>query len=135
MCRWSQDVIKLTDKYEIYLKVLLTPTDPVGPFVQSYLLLLTDFNCDNFRKFLDIKGITRKGDQDAFIEEFRRHLPPTPSDILSLSCDEGVSNAPHSNSASNALNSMVKTSLNFVNAIKRTYTRPIENTSSDGIKY
>lgn len=134
---WSQVVTKATDHYELYLKVLLTPSEPVAPFVQSYLLLLTDFSHENFCRFLEIKGITKRNDQQAFLDEFHKHVPPTPQELT----DTNNSNNSNSSNGNNytsptatqsSLFSRLKSSLNVVNAIKRSYTRPIRNSSSDG---
>lgn len=133
--RWSQTVTRSTDKYELYLKVLLTPTDPIGPFVQSYLLLLTDFSQLNFGRFLEIKGISRKSEQEAFFDEFHRHVPPTPAELStiepSLTNDSSnvliVSTAGMINNAASSLFSRFKSSLNVVDAIKRSYTRQMKN--------
>jgi hypothetical protein len=129
--------MKATDHYELYLKVLLTPSEPVSPFVQSYLLLLTDLSHENFSQFLEIKGITRKSDQQAFLDEFYKHVPPTPQELTENCNDNNYinSNIAATNMTTtnqNSLFSRLKSSLNVVNAIKRSYTRPIRNSSSDG---
>lgn len=119
---WSQTVGRATERYELHLKVLLTPTDPVNPFVQSYLLLLTDFNLDTFQKFLEIKGIS-PSKRAEFVEEFQRHAPPTPSQIDAV-IPPVVTTA--TNITSEFINSAfdrLKSTLNVVNVIKRTYTR------------
>ena len=128
--RWSQVVTKTTSNYELHLKALLTPIEPVAPFVQSYLLLLTDFSHDNFCRFLEIKGITKR---QAFLDEFYKHVPPTPQELS----DEQPRTTDQSQPASTqtqttSLFSRIKSSLNVVNVIKRSYTRPIQNSSSDG---
>lgn len=128
---WSQEVTKATNNYELHLKVLLTPIDPVAPFVQSYLLLLTDFSEEMFCKFLEIKGISRKHDQQRpFLDEFYKHIPPTPQELLFQSSQpaEILDTQPLP-----SLFSRLKSSFNVVNAIKRSYTRPIKNSpSTDG---
>ena len=137
-CSWSQVVTKTTDHYELFLKVLLTPSEPVPPFVQSYLLLLTDFGHENFCKFLEIKGITRRSDQQAFLDEFYKHVPPTPQELTDNPKTTNSFSSPTStNTTTNttpqiSLFSRLKLSFNVVNAMKRSYTRPIRNSSSDG---
>ena len=141
--------MKATDRYELYLKVLLTPIEPLGPFVQSYLLLLTDFNQDHFCDLLEVKGITRKSDQQAFIEEFLKHVPPTPEQLNDqfYGVNNALGNANFNRNdtdtltttsalaftAASSLFSRLKSSFNVVNVIKRSYTRPIQNASSDGL--
>ena len=120
---WSQVVAKATERYELHLKVLLTPTDPVAPFVQSYLLLLTDFNLETFFKFLDLKSvpIARRSE---FIEEFTRHAPPTPSGInTEISAGQTGEISADLMSMANSAFDRIKSTLNVVNVIKRTYTR------------
>lgn len=120
--------MKATNHYELHLKVLLTPTEPVAPFVQSYLLLLTDFSTETFCRFLELKGISRKHDQQQpFLDEFFKHIPPTPQELTNKLVL--VPQSPPSTS----LFSRLKSSFNVVNVIKRTYTRPIANSpSTDG---
>ncbi len=87
--------------YEKLLKVLLTPIDPPIPFVQNYLLILADFDYENFLKVLNlkIKGYNHgnlnnsinyqhsllQGLQRTLKEEFLKHSPPTPSSFSSSS--------------------------------------------------
>lgn len=132
--RWSQVVTKATDHYELYLKVLLTPVEPVAPFVQSYLLLLTDFSQENFCRLLELKGISKRSEQQPFLDEFYKHVPPTPQELIEntreTTFSATVTSTPPTTSTS--LFSRLKSSLNVVNVIKRSYTRPIKNSSSDG---
>lgn len=130
---------KATDKYELCLKIMLTPIDPIGPFVQSYLLLLTDFNLGNFCKFLEIKGIFRKSEQQAFLDEFHKHVPPTPEQVLEIGEDYSSTSPPSTVTLSHTASGMIssvfsrlKSSLSVVNVIKRSYTRPIRNSRDDG---
>ena len=78
LAAWSTFINRTFERYEILLKVLLTPCEPPAPFVQSYLLLLADFDADTFSKLLELKGIVRRSEQLVYLDEFNRHAPPTP---------------------------------------------------------
>ncbi|KAG0178040.1 Vacuolar protein sorting-associated protein 53 [Apophysomyces sp. BC1034] len=58
-------------KVETILKTIMTPTDPVEGYVESYLFLIADKHIGNFTRLLDLKGI-KKADQSFLIEVFQR---------------------------------------------------------------
>ena len=74
---WSQVVVKATERYELHLKVLLTPTDPVAPLSNLYLLLLADFNLETFFKFSTLKACQPR-EEASSLKNLLRHAPPTP---------------------------------------------------------
>jgi hypothetical protein len=78
LAEWTSSVSKAVEGYETLLKVLLTPVEPVAPFVQSYLLLLADFELESFARLLELKGLVKRSDQLPYLDEFSRHAPPTP---------------------------------------------------------
>ncbi len=129
------------------MKVLLTPIDQYSPapFVQSYLLLLADFNLESFVRLLEIKGLVRRSDQGIFIEEFNKHIPPTPSDLnlsepkktngfdfgftfrttgqVKTGIETFNTDKNYVDSGASTFLSRIKSSLNVVSAIKKSYTR------------
>ncbi len=48
-------------------------------FVQSYILLLTDSTAEAFCRVLTVKGVSKTAEQQVFLDEFNKHIPPTPS--------------------------------------------------------
>jgi hypothetical protein len=72
-------VVRLTANYELLVKILLTPAEPMNQFIQSYILLLPDSSSDSFSRVLAVKGVTKSTEQQLYLDEFNRHVPPTPS--------------------------------------------------------
>lgn len=65
------------------IKCILLPVHPVSSFVETYVLLIGDPNPSNFKRTIELKGIT-KAEKAELIQEFARFLPETPSgDLLS----------------------------------------------------
>jgi len=67
------------------LKTLQVRSQPPEGLVQAYLIHIHDRSEPNFRKLLELKGISRKGDQAALIELFNAHkespsFAPNPTD-------------------------------------------------------
>ncbi|KAL1311689.1 hypothetical protein AAFC00_001793 [Neodothiora populina] len=60
-------------KLDPILKTLQVRASPPEGLVQAYLIHLRDRSEANFRKILEIKGITRKGDQAHLVELFNAH--------------------------------------------------------------
>ena len=106
---------------------------------------MADFNLESFVRILEIKGVIRRSDQGIFIEEFNKHIPPTPSD-LNLSEEpkkpngfdfgftfrttgkvktgnEAFNTDNYVDSGARTFLSRIKSSLNVVSAIKQSYTR------------
>lgn len=79
VCRWKLAVVQLTAQYELLVKILLTPAEPMHQFVQSYILLLTDSSSETFTRILAAKGVTKSAEQQLYLDEFNKHVPPTPS--------------------------------------------------------
>ncbi|KAK1053236.1 Vacuolar protein sorting-associated protein 53 [Friedmanniomyces endolithicus] len=59
-----------TAKLDPLLKTLQVRASPPEGLVQAYLIHIRDRSELNFRKILDLKGITRKGEQHSLIELF-----------------------------------------------------------------
>lgn len=82
-----------TAKLDPLLKTLQVRSSPPEALVQAYLIHIRDKNEANFRKILELKGITKKGDQNRLIELFNVHkvtpanenLPETNSFVSALS--------------------------------------------------
>lgn len=60
-------------KLDPILKTLQVRSSPPEGLVQAYLIHIHDRSEPNFRKILELKGITRKGDQAHLIELFNAH--------------------------------------------------------------
>lgn len=66
-------VAQSTGKLDPLLKTLQVRSSPPEGLVQAYLIHLRDRSEANFRKILDLKGITRKQDQSHLVELFNAH--------------------------------------------------------------
>lgn len=77
--KWAQIVTKQSVDYESLVKVLLTPIEPISPFIQSYLLLLTNCSAEMFSRVLTVKGRSKASEQQIYFDELAKHVPPTPS--------------------------------------------------------
>lgn len=87
MFRWKSAVVQLSSQYELLVKILLTPPEPVQQFVQSYILLLTDSSMDTFVRVLSVKGVYKAADQQLYFQELHKLVPPTPSGEAFLSSE------------------------------------------------
>ncbi|GAB7343330.1 hypothetical protein MBLNU457_1378t1 [Dothideomycetes sp. NU457] len=103
------------------LKTLQVRAQPPEGLVQAYLIHIHDRSEPNFRKLLELKGISRKAEQAALIELFNAHkesasFAPNPSDPsrglainnpaignLSLVSNPSVAAAPEKSSALSAV--------------------------------
>ena len=62
-----------TAKLDTILKTLQVRSTPAEGLVQAYLIHIRDRSEANFRKILELKGISRKGDQNHLVELFNAH--------------------------------------------------------------
>jgi vacuolar protein sorting-associated protein 53 len=53
--RFSKLVNRGFNRMETLLKAVMTPSDPVEGFIESYIFLIADKNTNNFQKIMDIK--------------------------------------------------------------------------------
>lgn len=70
---YSKHVSGSIGRVETILKVVLTQTTPPEGLVQNYFYLIGDRSVENFRKILDIKGLSRS-EQARFVELFHAHM-------------------------------------------------------------
>ncbi|KXT14048.1 hypothetical protein AC579_10524 [Pseudocercospora musae] len=90
-----------TAKLDPILKTLQVRASPPEGLVQAYLIHIRDRSEANFRKMLELKGITRKQDQNHLIELFNAHkasaanegLQPSNALIASLNTSAPVPSA------------------------------------------
>jgi len=74
-------VAHTTSKVDPLLKTLQVRASPPEALVQAYLIHIADRSDANFRKILDLKGVTKKQDQALLIELFHAHRDsPTQKD-------------------------------------------------------
>jgi len=71
---YLKHVARTLAKLDVLLKTLQVSTSPSEGIVQAYLIHVADSNPANFKKVLDLKGV-RKGEQAAFVELFKAHVP------------------------------------------------------------
>ncbi|EMC95291.1 hypothetical protein BAUCODRAFT_140466 [Baudoinia panamericana UAMH 10762] len=62
-----------TAKLDTLLKTLQVRSSPAEGLVQAYLIHIRDASENNFRKILELKGISRKQDQSHLVELFNAH--------------------------------------------------------------
>jgi len=74
-----------TAKLDPVLKTLQVRASPPEGLVQAYLIHIQDRSEANFRKILDLKGITRKPDQSHLVELFNAHKASPANDGLQAS--------------------------------------------------
>lgn len=72
-------------KLDTILKTLQVRSSPPEGLVQAYLIHLRDRSEPNFRKVLEIKGITRRGDQAHLVELFNAHKASPANENLQVS--------------------------------------------------
>ncbi|KAI8584232.1 hypothetical protein K450DRAFT_218778 [Umbelopsis ramanniana AG] len=96
------------NRMETLLKAVMTPSDPVEGFIESYIFLIADKSTNNFQKIMDIKGI-RKADQPQVMEAFQKRI--SSAETLADSSDIlGKLDLP----ATNVLPSSISTSFNTI---------------------
>ena len=80
---YAKRVALTTSKVDPLLKTLQVRAFPPEALVQAYLIHIADRSDANFRKILDLKGVTKKQDQTHLIELFHAHRDsPTQKDHL-----------------------------------------------------
>ena len=52
----------------------MSPSDPIKPFVEQYVKLVSDADCNEFQNVLEMKGIKRV-DQNQYIDLFKNISP------------------------------------------------------------
>ncbi|XP_065054602.1 vacuolar protein sorting-associated protein 53 homolog [Rhopilema esculentum] len=70
---FTKIVAKGMSKAEMILKVVMSPHDPPGGFVENYIKLLNDSDTANFQKLLEMKGLKRN-EQHSMLELFRSKI-------------------------------------------------------------
>lgn len=70
---YSRHVSNSIGRVETILKVILTQKSPPEGLVQNYFYLIGDKSVDNFKKIMDLKGMTRS-EQSRFVELFNAHM-------------------------------------------------------------
>ncbi|KAK3648138.1 Vacuolar protein sorting-associated protein 53 [Elasticomyces elasticus] len=78
-------VTQTTAKLDPLLKTLQVRASPPEGLVQAYLIHIRDRSELNFRKILDLKGITRKPEQHPLIELFNAHKASPSNESLPAS--------------------------------------------------
>ncbi|KAK5738553.1 Vacuolar protein sorting-associated protein 53 [Elasticomyces elasticus] len=78
-------VTQTTAKLDPLLKTLQVRASPPEGLVQAYLIHIRDRSELNFRKILDLKGITRKPEQHPLIELFNAHKASPSNESLAAS--------------------------------------------------
>lgn len=74
-----------TARLDPILKTLQVRSSPPEGLVQAYLIHIRDRSEANFRKMLDMKGVTRKQDQHHLIELFNAHKSSPANEALQAS--------------------------------------------------
>lgn len=74
-----------TAKLDPILKTLQVRATPPEGLVQAYLIHVRDRSEPNFRKLLELKGLSRKGDQSHLVELFNAHKLSPANDGLQAS--------------------------------------------------
>ncbi|KAK5113085.1 hypothetical protein LTR62_003664 [Meristemomyces frigidus] len=74
-----------TAKLDPLLKTLQVRASPAEGLVQAYLIHIRDRSEPNFKKILEMKGITRKQDQNHLFELFNAHKSSTANEGLQAS--------------------------------------------------
>lgn len=70
---YSRHVTSSVGRVETILKVILTQNSPPEGLVQNYFYLIGDKSADNFKKIMDLKGMSRS-EQSRFLELFNAHM-------------------------------------------------------------
>lgn len=82
---YTKRVAQMTSKIDPLLKTLQVRPVPPEALVQAYLIHIADSSESNFRKILEIKGITRKQEQAYLIEIFNAHKSSRPTSLSASS--------------------------------------------------
>lgn len=70
---YTRHVTGSVGRVETILKVILTQTNPPEGLVQNYFYLIGDKSAENFKKIMELKGMSRS-DQSRFVEMFYSHM-------------------------------------------------------------
>lgn len=70
---YAKRVAQTTAKIDPLLKTLQVQANPPEALVQAYLIHIADSSEVNFRKILELKGVTRKQEQAHLVELFHAH--------------------------------------------------------------
>ena len=70
---YAKRVASTTSKVDPLLKTLQVRPNPPEALVQAYLIHVADRSEPNFRTILDLKGVTRKQEQNHLVEIFNAH--------------------------------------------------------------
>lgn len=65
--------MKEMTKAELILKAVMSPGEPMIPFVENYIRLVPDHDLDTFRMVIEMKGY-KKNDINLYVDIFKNKL-------------------------------------------------------------
>lgn len=135
---YAKRVANTTAKIDPLLKTLQVRPSPPEALVQAYLIHIGDRSEANFRRVLDLKGVTRKQDQSHLVELFNAHRVSQSETLVASSPIFGqVNGSPYTGASNGVFTSNITTSMSVPNlanlSTATSFGSAILNAAKDGV--